>query len=189
MRGGVLHRVRTGGWQPPRTLRLWLLGTIVAASAVTGTVAWEWINPVTVLHRGLVFGTLFAGLGWLVIVAVFLFDLVLSRHGWCGHICPVGAFYGQLGRFGILRISAKRRDVCDTCMDCFRVCPEPHVMTPALMGGAPGNSPVILSPDCTNCGRCIDVCTKNVFAFVPRTDRRTEPTAPEIGVADLKKVA
>lgn len=177
------------GWQPPRSLRLWLLGAVIAASAVTGTIAWEWINPVTVLHRGLVFGTLLAGFGWLVIASIFLFDLALSKHGWCGHLCPVGAFYGQLGRFGLLRVSAKRREVCNDCMDCFRACPEPHAITPALMGGSHGDGPIILSPDCSNCGRCIDVCAKNVFTFVPRTDRRVEPKAPENGGTDLKEVA
>ena len=29
--------------------------------------------------------------------SVFFFDLFVSRRGWCGHLCPVGAFYGLLG--------------------------------------------------------------------------------------------
>jgi len=50
-------------------------------------------------------------------------------------------------------------------MDCFAVCPEPHVNTPALRGADTGVGPVIMSGDCTNCGRCIDVCAKDVFKF------------------------
>jgi ferredoxin-type protein NapH len=50
-------------------------------------------------------------------------------------------------------------------MDCFEVCPEPQVIRPALKGEAKGVGPVILSADCTNCGRCIDVCSKDVFTF------------------------
>ena len=53
-------------------------------------------------------------------------------------------------------------------MDCFEVCPEPQVIRPALKGAATGAGPVILSPDCTNCGRCIDVCSKDVFRFGTR---------------------
>jgi ferredoxin-type protein NapH len=50
-------------------------------------------------------------------------------------------------------------------MDCFEVCPEPQVIRPALKGEDKGLGPVILSADCTNCGRCIDVCSKDVFTF------------------------
>jgi ferredoxin-type protein NapH len=41
------------------------------------------------------------------------------------------------------------------------------VIRPALkaIGGAP---PLILEANCTNCGRCIDVCSKDVFAFGTR---------------------
>jgi ferredoxin-type protein NapH len=50
-------------------------------------------------------------------------------------------------------------------MDCFAVCPEPQVIRPALKGAGQGIAPVILSPSCTNCGRCIDVCSQDVFRF------------------------
>ena len=150
------------GWQPVRHTRLWLLGATLVVSAVTGTVAWELFNPVSLFHRGLLFGM---GWAWTVILAVFLFDLVVSRLGWCGRLCPMGAFYGLIGKVGLVRVSAKQRQACDDCMDCFAVCPEPHVIPPALKGADKGAGPVILSGDCTNCGRCIDVCALGVFAF------------------------
>ena len=154
------------GWQPKRHTRLWLLGTVLITSALTGTVAWEIINPITMLHRGLVFGM---GAAWGVVAAVFLFDLFVARRGWCGHLCPVGAFYGLLGQKSLLRVSAPNRSACDNCMDCFAVCPEMHVITAALRG-KDGDTPLILSPDCTNCGRCIDVCAVDVFNFTHRFD-------------------
>ena len=52
-------------------------------------------------------------------------------------------------------------------MDCVAVCPEPHVIMPALKG-INGAGPVILDLNCTNCGRCIDVCSKDVFEFGTR---------------------
>lgn len=149
-----------------RRLRLWVLGGILVASAATGTIAWEFINPVTMLHRGLVTGAILGGGTALVAVAaVFLFDLGVAAHGWCGHLCPVGAFYGLLGARGWLRVRADNRAACDNCMDCFSVCPERQVIAPALRGAAKGVGPVITSRDCTNCGRCIDVCSKHVFRF------------------------
>jgi ferredoxin-type protein NapH len=59
-------------------------------------------------------------------------------------------------------------------MDCFAVCPEPQVIRPALKGEAKGVGPVILAPACTNCGRCIDVCAKDVFRFGLRHAGRGE---------------
>jgi ferredoxin-type protein NapH len=117
------------------------------------------------LHRGLVFGM---GAAWAIVAAVFLLDLFVSPRAWCGHACPVGAFYSLIGRFSLLRVAAVRRAQCNDCMDCYAVCPEPQVITPALKGEGKGAGPVILSPACTNCARCIDVCAKDVFEFGTR---------------------
>jgi len=145
-----------------RSVRYWLLGATLALAGATGTIAWELVNPVSMLHRGLVYGL---GAAWAIVLAVFLFDLLFSHRGWCGHLCPVGAFYGVLGLRSPLRVVAARRGDCNDCLDCYVVCPELQVIKPALKGADRGLGPVILSPDCTNCGRCIDVCSKNVFRF------------------------
>jgi ferredoxin-type protein NapH len=154
-----------------RTTRYWILGATLLVSLVTGSVAWELVNPVSLLHRGLIFGM---GAAWAVVLAVFLFDLFVSRRGWCGHLCPVGAFYSLLGVYSPLRVSARRRSACNDCMDCYAVCPEPQVISPALKGNAATTSPVIRSPQCSNCGRCIDVCSKNVFEFNAQFGNKTE---------------
>ncbi len=171
-------RVRLGvprGLTLPRGARYGVLGGLLAASLVTGTLAWELVNPVTLLHRELVYGLFLGGsLAWLVVLGVFLFDLSLSQRGFCGHLCPVGAFYGLVGSRSLLRIRADRREDCNDCMDCFAVCPEPHVITPALKGAERGEGPVILAGDCTNCGRCIDVCSKEVFNFGTRFGNQAE---------------
>lgn len=152
-----------------RNARLWVLAASLAVSFLTGTIAWEAVNPISLLHRELIFGTIFAGsLTGAVVLAVFLFDLGVANRGWCGHLCPVGAFYGLIGAASIVRVSAVQRAACDDCMDCYAVCPEPQVISPALKGAAKGVGPVILSRDCTNCGRCIDVCAKDVYAFATR---------------------
>ena len=173
------------GWQPKRQTRLWVLAMTIAVAALTGTIAFELVNPVSMVHRGIVFGV---GFAWSVVLAVFLFDLFVSRHGWCGHLCPVGAFYGLLGAGSQLRVSAFQRAACDDCMECYAVCPEPHVITPALKGATEGRSPVILLRDCTNCGRCIDVCPEDVFRFALRGDRReTDPTVEP--AAEVRRAA
>jgi ferredoxin-type protein NapH len=151
-----------GGADMPRETRLWMLALILVLAATMGSVVWELVNPVSMLHRGLIFGM---GMGWLLILGIFLFDLFVMKRGWCSHLCPVGAFYGLLGRKSLLRVSATKREACNDCLDCYAVCPEQHVIKLPLKGAAKGVGPVILSGDCTNCARCIDVCAKDVFTF------------------------
>ncbi len=159
-----------------RKTRYWMLAATFALAVATGSIAWELINPVSMAHRGIIFGM---GLAWVVLLGVFLFDLLISKHGWCGRVCPVGAFYSLVGHKSLLRIAATHRSQCDDCMDCFNICPEPQVIKPALKGEAKGLGPVILDSDCTNCGRCIDVCDKDVFTLGTRWSRKVITRAVE----------
>ncbi|MCI5123944.1 MAG: quinol dehydrogenase ferredoxin subunit NapH [Candidatus Electrothrix sp. AR5] len=153
------------GMKLSKSTRYWFMAAILLLSALSGTIVWEWLNPVTMLQRGLLFGM---GMGWFLIAAIFVFDAFVLRRGWCGHICPVGAMYSLLSLASVLRVQAAGREQCTDCMDCFSVCPEPQVIQPALKGDAQ-SSPVILSNNCLNCGRCIDICPHNVFRFSRRT--------------------
>ena len=156
-----------GGRSPHDATRYWLLGAVLLACSASGTLVWEWVNPVSLLQRGLIFGF---GTAWVVVLGVFVYDLLLAGRGWCGHVCPVGASYALLGRWSLLRVSAAKRSACNDCMDCFAVCPEPQVIRPALK--AVGQiHPVILDSACTDCGRCIDVCSQDVFRLGSRFNR------------------
>lgn len=161
---------------PSRALRYGILLAILIGSALSGTLLWEWVNPVAILGRGLIGGlggdlwplpALLKGLAfgfgagiWLIL-AVFLFDLLVVEHGWCGHLCPMGALYGVIGSKGLIRISAENRDRCTRCMDCFHVCPEPQILREPVL--AKQGTPQVLSKDCLTCGRCVDVCAEHVF--------------------------
>jgi len=145
-----------------RKSRYWILLMVVLLPLFTGTMAYESVNPVPMVHRGIIFG---AGMAWSMVVAIFLFDLFVQRKGWCGHICPMGALYSVIGTVSPLRVRADKREACDDCMECFAVCPEPQVIKPALKGAEKGIGPVINASTCTNCGRCIDICAEEVFHF------------------------
>jgi ferredoxin-type protein NapH len=153
-----------------RNTRYWILGLTLLLALVSGTLLWELVNPVSIVYRSLIFGV---GFAWLLVLAIFLFDLFVSRRGWCSHLCPVGAFYSLLGHFSVLRVSAAARERCNDCMDCYAVCPEPQVIRPALKGAEQNTGPVIMSGNCTNCGRCIDVCSKDVFHVSTRFKNST----------------
>ena len=154
----------TAGARLSRHTRYGVLAITLLSAAATGSIAWELVNPVSMLQRALIFG---GAAAWGVVLAVFLFDLLVVPRGWCGRLCPVGAFYSLPGRWSVLRVSATRREDCNDCADCYAVCPEPVILKPALKA-VDGAGPVIASSHCTNCGRCIDVCSKNVFEFGTR---------------------
>jgi len=154
-----------------RRTRYWVLAMSLFLPIGLGVMAWELINPVSMFHRGVIFGM---GLGWIVLLGIFLFDLFITEHGWCGHICPLGAFYNLLGRYSPVKVSAYQRDKCDKCMDCFNVCPEPQVLKMPLFGKEKGYGPLIASADCTNCARCLDVCSKQVFKITTRLPTKAE---------------
>lgn len=160
-----------GGADLPRETRYWILGLILVLAATTGGIVWELVNPVSMLPRGLMFGM---GTGWLLIGGIFLFDLFVMKRGWCGTLCPVGAFYSLLGHWSLVRVSANKREACNDCLDCFTVCPEQQVIKLPLKGAKKGAGPLILSGNCTNCGRCLDVCSKDVFSFTTRLQARPD---------------
>ncbi|RMH60698.1 MAG: quinol dehydrogenase ferredoxin subunit NapH [Calditrichaeota bacterium] len=138
-----------------RNIRFWLLGLALLLSIVFHTAAFELISPVSILHRGLIFGF---GLGWTLILAVFLFDLVIVKNGFCGHICPLGAFYTLIGKYALLKISHNHK-ACTQCMDCKVVCPELPVLKNI------GKESGAITGACTRCGRCIEACNDKALKF------------------------
>ena len=152
---------RRPGLQFPVFTRYLLLAMVLTVALISGTAAWELINPMAIFGRSIIFlnatGALIVGL------VIFLFDFGVSRHGWC-RICPTGAVYSLIGYLSLLKVQARGRERCDNCMACYSVCPEPQVLTRPLQSDQ-AHSPVITSGQCTNCGRCIDVCPQDVFVF------------------------
>ena len=160
-----LHLPRTS--EMPRNLRYYLLAVVLLMPLFSGIAAWEWVNPIPVVYRALLFG---AGSGLWILAAIFLLDLFISERAWCGHLCPTGAMFALLGKASPVKISAVNAKDCDNCMDCFEICPERQVLKPALKG----KNPMITDSDCTQCGRCIDVCAQRVFQYQNRIALKAE---------------
>jgi ferredoxin-type protein NapH len=139
-----------------RKLRYWVLALSLLLSFVMGITAFEFISPISMVHRGLVFGL---GFGWAAMLIIFLFDLFVLKNGWCGHICPLGGFYSLLGRFSLLRVHHIEEN-CTLCMKCKEVCPEKQVLHMIGKESLP-----VLSGECSNCARCIEVCDDEALEF------------------------
>jgi len=139
-----------------RHVRYWAIGLTIGLSLLLGVAAFESISPIAMLHRGIIFGM---GLGWTAVLAVFLFDLLVVKNGFCGHLCPLGGFYALLGRYSLVRV-AHDKEKCTLCMRCFDICPEPQVLE--TVGKQSG---YIQSGECNNCGRCAEVCDEEAMGF------------------------
>lgn len=162
-----------------RQWRYWILAMAMILPLFTGVMSWELVNPVSAFNRGLFFGM---GLGWFLFLMIFLFDLFAVENGWCGHLCPMGAFYSLINRFSLLKISATKRDECTDCLDCIDVCPEADILKGPLYGNKHNIGPLVTAISCTNCGRCVDVCAENVFEIT------TVLTAKKVAIAKVEKL-
>ena len=100
-----------------RNIRYWVIAISFVISFFMGIAAFELISPISMIHRGIIFGL---GFGWATIVIIFLFDLFVLKNGWCGHICPLGGFYSLVGRFSLIRVH-HNADNCTACMKCKEV--------------------------------------------------------------------
>jgi len=139
-----------------RKTRYWVIVTSLAVSSATGIAAFEWISPISMLHRGIIFGM---GMGWTLVLAVFFFDFFVQKNGFCGHLCPLGGLYSLITRFSLVRVRHSREQ-CTLCMKCLEICPEQQVLP--MLGKS---SSAVLSGECTNCGRCIEVCDYHAMKF------------------------
>jgi len=139
-----------------RYMRYWVIAISLVISFLMGIAAFELVSPISMVHRGLIFGL---GFGWATILVIFLFDLFVLKNGWCGHVCPLGGFYSLIGRFSLIRVN-HNVDNCTACMKCKVVCPEDQVLFMVTKESKP-----VLSGECTNCARCIEVCDDDALNF------------------------
>ena len=139
-----------------RNTRYWVLGLSLVLSYILGITAFEFISPISITHRAIIFGL---GLGWAAMLIIFLFDLFILKNGWCGHICPLGAFYSSIGKVGFIKVD-HNEEKCTACMKCKEVCPENHVLFMVSK-----ESLQVLNSECTNCGRCVEVCDDDALNF------------------------
>ena len=142
----------------------WLSFLIMAFTS--GYIVFETINIVGILSRAIVYGWT---IGLLWVFLVLCIEIFYSRRAWCKYICPIGTTYGMIGFASATKI--QWNDNCDHCMVCHDVCFESHVLelTKVKYDEKRKKNGIkeqyVTSPDCTLCGRCIDVCHQDALKF------------------------
>jgi MauM/NapG family ferredoxin protein len=129
-------------------------------------------------------------------LTLVLFALVVAaervdRRFWCRAVCPLGALYGLIARFSLLR--RRPAVLCKDCQDCAEVCKMGALGVRQEIGA--GNAPVMprhQNSECQLCMKCQATCEKGRISFgfgvkAPRAPldlgRRQVITAMAAGVA------
>ncbi len=161
----ILHlKLLQRGWARDlpmdRRLRavLWVVFALLAL--ITGYTVFEWISPVGITSRALIYGTL-AGMAW---VGVLLFvELFFVRRMWCRYMCPIGLTYAAIGS---LSPTVVHYDL-EKCLhegECRKVCLVPHVLEITKKGRAT-KARIDIGADCTRCAMCIEACPTGALSF------------------------
>ena len=131
--------------------KYWVLIIILAVSVLSGIPAFETVSPIGILMRNLLFGF---GWSFLGIVILIGFELTVSRRGFCRYLCPLGAFYGLIGRISPLQLRFNTFR-CINCGECEAVCPMGEA---PLSNALAGQATRIDGAECIKCMLCLEVC-------------------------------
>ena len=136
-------------------LKYLVLGIGVALSAATGAVLLAAVYPPAIIGREIYYAVAVGGFGGgtLFFLMTLLFDLMVSRRGFCRYLCPGGALYSLLGHYRIFRVQ-RNVATCNDCAKCNVVCQF-------------GLDPLRdnFGRECNNCTACIAVCPTDALKF------------------------
>jgi ferredoxin-type protein NapH len=147
--------IKAGKRRFDRRLKYLVLTIGLVVSAFTGSVLVSMIYPPAIIGREIYFAVALGGFGagLVFFVLTLLFDLLVSRRGFCRYICPGGALYSLLGRYRLFRIE-RIVENCNDCAKCNAVCEF-------------GLDPLRddFGQECNNCTACIAICPTDALTF------------------------
>lgn len=148
---------------PSGASRVAVLGAFLGFALIAQLPMFQIISPINLFVRGLVFGS---SMGILFIVSILIAEWAWPRL-WCRRLCPLGALYGLVGRFGLLRVQINPAEAGKVpCRRCSSRCP---MGVPIMDEYTMKTRRSITHPHCTRCGDCTQVCPRGVLklSFLP----------------------
>ncbi len=138
-----------------RRIKYVVLGVGLALSVYFGAVLFGSIYPPAIIGREIYYAIALGGFGAgaVFFLLTLLFDLMVSRRGFCRYVCPGGALYSLLGRYRLFRIKRNVKS-CNDCAKCNVVCQF-------------GLDPLQdnFGMECNNCTACIAACPTDALGF------------------------
>lgn len=141
--------------QLPRSIARGVLVAAVVSSLLAGAPLVALVYPPAIIGRSVASAvwTGSLGAGAVVLFAIFLFDTLVSRAGFCRSVCPGGALFSLISWRSPVRV-AREKSKCTDCTACDVVC---------NLGQKPMTDQ--LDPGCERCGKCIAVCPTVALRF------------------------
>ena len=107
-----------------------------------------------------------AMIGFLLLAVTVVGSFLYDRF-FCKYLCPLGAFYGMIGKISPTKIE-RNADLCVNCKKCNRVCPV-NIEVDKL--------DKITSAECINCNECVLVCPKKGSLEIKTAGKKIHPFA------------
>lgn len=130
-----------------------VLAGSLAIVMFTGAQVFAYFLPYVTLGRELhnLFYFHVATYGAYYLFFLLLFEVLISRRGWCRYLCPSGALLSLMSSRSLLKLVKNQNVVCaDICQDCNEVCQ----MGLNVRDGEPG-------AECSQCGDCVVECPQD----------------------------
>lgn len=102
-----------------------------------------------------------------VLLAITVVGSFIYDRFFCKYLCPVGAFYGMLGKLSPTKIE-RNADLCVNCKKCNKACPVNIDVA---------KSEKITSTECINCNECVLVCPKKGALDIKTAGKKIHPFA------------
>lgn len=107
-----------------------------------------------------------AVVGFILLLITILGSFLYDRF-FCKYLCPVGAFYGIIGKISPTRVE-RNDSLCTHCNLCNKACPVNIDVQKAVK---------IKDAECINCNECVLACPKKGALEVKTAGRKIHPAA------------
>lgn len=113
-------------------------------------------------------------IGFILLAVTVLGSIIYDRF-FCKYLCPVGAFYGIIGKLSPTRI-VRNDNLCVHCKICNKACPVNIEIEKAVK---------VTSAECINCNECVLACPKKGALEVKTAGKKIHPAVMLVIVVGL----